>query len=426
MTAEEQVFEDARNLLSVNCPMAFHLLIRIFVSADERVDTAAIGVFGSRINLMYNTHFFASLTRPEQMFVLTHEMMHLLLHHCTHRSSHDRSRAYKENVAMDLAINTLIEEDNFTRFPRVKEDKENIKKGEVSVLLPEQFGFPPKLSFNQYLDLLDQKYPDKTIKFVIKQKGASSVSADEFENADVSADIEVEIDIDSALGKITCNRISAKHGEHYNEDPFVDDFIRNQVEEIFRNKLWGNASGSMIEAVKKAQEQPLNWADILHLRLGQFISFDKEQSRRRWNKHYGKPFLGYTTKSVEPVAVYVDTSGSVGTTDLSRFIVEIERIAHYTTVFMWCFDVKVIDPDECITFSRRNIDQIEFKGRGGTSFWQIFEHAKEKQIRKIVILTDGYAENISQAQVEGLEVIWTITPGGETKGKPGTVVEMQK
>lgn len=424
MVSIDQLFEEVRNLLSVNCPMVFHLLVRIFTQATKQVDTAAMSVHNGRIELLYNEEFLAKLTKAERSFVLVHEVMHLMLHHCTLRTSHDRARHYIENVAMDLAINTLIREDDYIKLPRAKEDSEFAKKDEITALVPEQFGFPPMLSYEQYLDLLEQKFPPKKIAFVFKDKDGNIIGGADGDPED--ADIVVEIDPNCDLGKITYGKISPKHGEQYSEDPFVDDFIRNEIENITRNKLWGNTPGDVVENILKAQIQPLDWGDILHLELGHFISFDKIPSRRRWNKHFGKPFLGVTTKSVEPVGVYVDTSGSVGNADLSRFIVEIERIAHYTTVLMWSFDTQIYDPEEAIVFSRRDISSIEFKGRGGTCFKPIFEHAKKHEIHKVVVLTDGYADEIPASDIEGMEVIWAITPGGNLEGKAGTVIEMKR
>lgn len=437
MTEIEEEFDKAVCLLAVNSPPSFHLLSRMLKEPSDAIETMGVMVKNGTINLRYNPEFFKSLSISERAFVLIHEMLHVLLHHCTHRSSNDRARAYKENVAMDLAINCMIAEEPGISIPRFKKDEGKRKAGEVSALLPEMFGFPNLRSFEEYMSMLDAKYPDKHIKFVIKKKDVNGSDGSNVNNQNSGAnsnngnenaegDIEIwDIDADCPIGKITKGRIAMDHGNGFDEDPFIDDMIRNAVENINRNNMWGRMGGGAVELIKKAQEQPLNWADILRLKIGPFVSFEKQPSRRRWNKHYGKPFLGQTTKSVEPVAVYADTSGSVGSADLSRFIVEIERIAHYSTVFFWSFDTDIKDPDEYVSFSRQTIDTIEFKGRGGTCFTPIFEHAKRKNISKIVILTDGYAEEIPTSMVEGMDVIWVITPKGNTKGKPGTVIEMR-
>lgn len=444
MSSYEESFQGTLNRLVVFSPFSFNLLVGMTHIPSRALDTMGVMVKNGRITLMYNPDFFMSLEEGERTFVFIHEMMHVLLHHCTHRCSSDICRAFKENAAMDLAINSLLynrdpsKQEPGIDIPRYKEDVGTKKKGEISVLLPSMFKFPDGLSFEQYLELLDKKYPDISIKFVKfgagegsagkdagKSRGKKNRDDDQQDGSGNTLDVEVEISEDCAFGKIVKYRIDRKHGQGYDEDAFIDDYVRNVVENIERNHSWGHLDGAAIEMVKKAQEQPLNWGDILRLKLGPFISFQKQQSRRRWNKHYGKPFLGYVTKSVEPVAVYADSSGSVGSADLSRFIVEVERIANYTGVYLWSFDAIVHDPDEYVFFNRRNIDQIEFKGRGGTSFSPIFEHAKEKNISQIVILTDGYAEEISASQVEGMEVIWVVTKGGSLKGKPGTVIEMR-
>lgn len=438
MNDVETCFKGTLCRLVCYSPVSFNLLVGMNIVQNEQVETMGVCVKNGRITLMYNPQFFVSLKEDERTFVLIHEMMHVLLHHCTHRMSSDRTRAYKENVAMDLAINCMIREEAGIAIPRFKEDVGERKKGEIQCLLPSMFKFPDGLSYEQYLAMLDNKYPDVKIKFVSKassqqskgqtngqSSGQSSGQSDE-QNDGGPNEIEVEIEIseDCSLGKITKHRIDPNHGSDYDEDAFIDDYVRNVVEQTVRNHKWGHLGSDAIEKILKAQEQPLKWGDILRLKMGPFVSFAKEPTRRRWNKHYGKPFLGTTTKSVEPVAVYADTSASVGNADLSRFIVEIERIAYYTGVYLWSFDTCVQDPDKEELFSRCSIDSIEFKGRGGTCFSPIFEHAKAKGISQVVILTDGFAEEINESLTEGLEVIWVITKGGCTTGKPGTVIEM--
>lgn len=465
MTDFEQSFQGTLCRLLMYSPFSFNLLVGMDTVPTESIDTMGVQVKNGRIRLMYNPNFFMSLEEGERTFVLIHEMMHVLLHHCTHRCSSDICRAYKENVAMDLAINCLIVEETGIKIPRFKKDMFGHRKGEIQSLLPSMFGFKDGLSFEQYMDLLDKKYPDVSIRFVPKgsqgdssekidsaQAGGNAQSGSNAKTASNAEDggntesgdndfdalnqrsgagarkvqIDVEIDGDCGIGKITKGRIDDKHGKEYDEDAYIDDFVRNVVENIERNHSWGCLGNHAVEMVKKAQEQPLNWGDILRLKLGPFLSYQKEQSRRRWNKHYGKPFLGYTTKCVEPVAVYADTSGSVGSADLSRFIVEIERIANYTGVYLWSFDCDVKDPNEYTLFTRRSIDEIQFKGRGGTRFSPVFEHAREKNFSQVVVLTDGYAENIDPKQTEGMEVIWIITKDGCTTGKPGTVIKINR
>lgn len=439
MSDFEKLFQGTLCRLLLHSPFSFNLLVGMEHVANDSIETMGVRVKSGRISLFYNPNFFVSLEEDERTFVFIHEMMHVLLHHCTHRNSGDPCRAYKENVAMDLAVNSLIKETTGIAYPRFKSSVGTKKTGDIMCLLPSMFHMKDGLSYEQYLDLLDKKYPDRSIKFCIAMDGNDSPQGgkDDSQQGDGksseqklnssskgSSDNHVDISEECELGKISKHRIDVKHGDGHDEDAFLDDYIRNAVEQISRNQQWGNLGHEAIEMVKKAQEQPLNWRDILQLKLGPFLSFQKTQSRRRWNKHYGKPFLGSTSRCVEPVAVYADTSGSVRTEDLSRFIVEIERIANYTGVYLWSFDTEVKDPDEFVCFNRCNIESINFNGRGGTCFAPIFEHAKSKEISQVVILTDGFAPAITPQQVEGLEVIWVLVKGGDKKGKPGTVIEM--
>jgi predicted metal-dependent peptidase len=413
-------FEQAMCLLLVNNPLCFNMVISIDTMRDDSVGTMGVKVWDGRITLKYNLKFLDALDKAERNFVLIHEIFHVFMHHCTWRQSSNRRKRYLDNVAMDLEINSLITENNFIQMPRYKEDTGIRKKGDPAELLPSMFKYKANLSYEQYRALLTKDFPEDEIAFIVGEGDVLDGSPDG------SGRGKFRIDPDCPLGKIVSGRIDDMHGSEYNEDPYADDFIRSKVEQIERNHLWGNAPASLVEKIKKAQEEPIDWSGRLCLSLGDFLSYEKVYTRRRWDKHFGKPFLGNTMKSVEPVAVYTDTSGSVGSADLSRFIVEIESLAHYTQVMLFHFDTEIKNPEEPQLFSREAIESIEFKGHGGTSFKPIFKHAKEHEYTQIVVLTDGEAEAISAEEIGEASVIWVVTKGGSLTGKPGTVIEMTR
>lgn len=426
-------FEEALCLLSINSPACFNLIIRIITRESDKIETMGVKVWDGQIELLYNPKFIDYLEKAERNFVLIHEMLHILMHHCTWRQSSDPRMKYIDNVAMDLEINSMIRQDNFIKMPTFKEDVGIRKKGETCGLLPKMFGYSDGLSYEQYRALLTKDFPQSQIMFIVGEDGDQQQGDGDQGNGNGQGqgqegdggDGRLVIDPNCPLGKITSQRIASDHGKDYNEDTYADDFVRGEVERIQRNNLWGNTPSGTIEKILKAQEQPLDWAGLLRLEAGHFISFEKVYTRRRWDKHFGKPFLGFTMKSVEPVGVYTDTSASVGSADLGRFVVEIERIAHFTQVMLYHFDTEIKNPEEPVLFSREAIESIEFKGRGGTSFTPIFEHAHKHDIHQIIILTDGCAETIDSEQVGDCEVIWVITKGGNTSGKPGVVVEIK-
>lgn len=173
----EQSFQSTMCRLLLYSPFSFNMLVGMVQQPSESVETLGVRVKNGRITLCYNPKFFASLEESERTFVLIHEMMHVLLHHCTHRTSGDLRRARKENVAMDLAINCMIPEEVGVKMPRFKEDVGGKKKGEILGLLPSMFGFRDGLSYEQYLSLLDKQFPDDTI-VLISVDGSSGDDGD--------------------------------------------------------------------------------------------------------------------------------------------------------------------------------------------------------------------------------------------------------
>lgn len=409
ITTAEQRLEQALCLLSINSPVSFNMLVRIRLEKCgpeecKSMDTLGVGVMEGDLVLKYNPDFVDSLTTEGLTYVLIHEMMHVLLHHVTHRQPDDVGQKEIANVAMDLEVNSMIPEDRYIRMP-MKADENGVQKH--LGLLPVDFQFQSMLSYEVYFDLL------------MSNANIIKVSVDGEGNITASTGMNGESKVISTHGL-------DNHG-NFKENSLIDEMIRAEVERIDRDNLWGNMPLGAVTHIRKAQESKVNWNEYLQLELGRSLKYRNVPSRRKWNKYYGKPYLGSTQKSVEPVAVYVDTSGSCfRQKDLSVFAGELERIAHFADVYYWDFESDVVDPEEFKRFYREDIEQLVFKGGGGTSFTPILNHAKNNDIRNVVILTDGYAEDVSDEAAQDLNLIWAILPGGNTSGKPGAVISIDK
>ncbi len=126
-----------------------HVLLMMDKSRNDAVGTMGVSVEGTRISLVYNEKFVESLSDAELRFVITHEVYHLVLHHCTIRLPQDPKDRELYNIAADLAINSLIKQDVNRTMP--KDEKGN----EIGVM-PKKYDFPDKLSMEQYVQLIKQ------------------------------------------------------------------------------------------------------------------------------------------------------------------------------------------------------------------------------------------------------------------------------
>lgn len=96
----------------------FYAIFELGVPAyTEQIKTAAVGLnMGTgKINFMINPKFFFKLGTKEQLFIICHEAMHVLLSHIDRSLRYDLD-AYISNIAQDIVINeTLVNEFGFNK-----------------------------------------------------------------------------------------------------------------------------------------------------------------------------------------------------------------------------------------------------------------------------------------------------------------------
>jgi len=403
MQEQSKLIEEVISFMALNDPFNFTFLLKMRKIAVRGLGTMGVGVLNERVTLKYDPELMDTLTKEELRYMLAHEVGHVALHHITHRSSHDKKRAELENIAMDLAINSLLPDDDRMSFPRCKEDVLSetgeilLKKGDKNGQLPEMYGFPPRLSAEQYIALLEEKFKGQGEGQGEGQGQGGGQKHSSFDNHD-----------------------------EFGENAEVDALIREIVKKIEKNRSWGNTPGGFKEAILKAQVTEVPWWQFLRRFLGDFISSEKTQTRRKPNRRLGYPFFGETNEYIGKAYAYVDTSASVGSAELAKFTAEVEKLNEYMPVVLYMFDTAVQDPDgKPQQFHEKKIKSITFNGRGGTNFQAPIDHAHKRRVPYVIIFSDG---ECSKPDVpRGMRILWVITPGhqGSLDGWPGKVVYMK-
>jgi len=110
--ALEQVADDIIVLLTKE-PFYAYLLVKMQKVIDQRVPVAGVSVINGDIKLYINPEGYLSYTKPERLFILKHEVLHIINIHYLRRRDRDPSLF---NVAADIAINQLIESP-YCQFP---------------------------------------------------------------------------------------------------------------------------------------------------------------------------------------------------------------------------------------------------------------------------------------------------------------------
>ena len=113
--------------------------------------------------------------------------------------------------------------------------------------------------------------------------------------------------------------------------------------------------------------------------------------------------------------IVLDTSGSISHTLLRNFLKECKNILQHSKIKVGCFDTKFYGFEEIRRIE--DIEKMEFKGGGGTSF-DAAVNAFTKRVENKIIFTDGCASMPSKP----MDAIWIVFGNQKINPKGGRVI----
>jgi predicted metal-dependent peptidase len=366
----------------------------------RRVRSATIGTMAVSVSgkehaptLLYGEAVVESLGEAELIFVLRHEVAHIMLGHCN-----GSQKGARWNAAQDLAINSLLEAGGASRgqgsqhsaFSRMPRDK----KGKRLGLHPEDFGYPKLETTETYYRLLEDREPPES-----------------------GMDAHIQLSAESGL----LSQESAIQA--------LRDFAHSIYDRLEKNGGWGSVPGEYLEMIRKAQNPQVPWNRVLRRHLGRFAVEERETDPRKPSRRFGFPWLGTSPRLVGRVDLYVDTSGSVCGKELEQFFAEAVAASRVLPVYLHWFDTQVYEPAVRV---RSGFDQVSVQGRGGTDFQAMIDHAEATGCRQVVCFTDGCAP--TPELHKAMRLVWVISrPRARRRAYywrhnrdlPGTVIEVE-
>lgn len=373
-------FEWALTFLIVRYGFVHQVLSMMTKTVSLQVPTMGVYVrSGARFELLYNPYFVDGLSDEELVFVFYHEVMHVVLHHCTSRKFPNPELG---NIADDLAVNEII--------------PVNPGSCEGPTLDGEAVGAFVQSYRKTYSDLREKQTAEWYYSFLMEESKKQSENGSGKNGSGKNGGKKPGSD--GSNGRID------DHGG-WKEDEVAAERIRAKIKEIDRSNTWGDLSESSKELIRAAQVRRINWRNLIRRFLGNHAWSAKEYTRKRPNRRMGYIYAGSKRLFVDKTLVAIDTSGSVGSDLLSKFLAVVNGMLDFMPIDMMQFDAaKTAGP---VSFDKRKVDYT-FKGRGGTNFEPIMQVVKEKRYRSVVILTDGAAPAPSKPHAD---VLWVLPPG---------------
>ncbi len=173
---------------------------------------------------------------------------------------------------------------------------------------------------------------------------------------------------------------------------------------ISSTRDWGSLAGSFAEMLQASTRARINWRNVLSGFRASILSSHRKLTRMRPNRRTGFENMGSIRRFDTRLLVAVDVSGSISSGDLSYFYGVINSAFRYgfTAVDVIQFDVGV----RTVRTLRKVIKDVGVVGRGGTSFQEPIDYARENGYDGLVMLTDGCAPEPEIPDGMRTRIVW--------------------
>lgn len=314
----------ARTTLLLDNPFFGVLSLGLTVVEDTTCETAWTN--GKQIG--FSPAFVATLNDDQLMAVVAHEVMHCACGHPWRRNGRDAERW---NKACDYAIN--------------------------SILANARFALPTTA-------LLDNQYKGRWAEWIYDRLPADKPNDDGSSSGDQPS--PQSSDDPGGLGEVRDAPDDA-------DSPTEADW-QQQAAQAERLAPRGTMSGDTREQIDQAMRPRVEWRSLLRRYVQEIARSDYSWSRP--NVRYipsGLYLPSLHSHVCGPLAIAIDTSGSIDTVLLGQFAAEIRTIADEmqpSRVDVLYCDARVHRVDR---YERGDMIEISAVGRGGTSFIPVFE-----------------------------------------------------
>ncbi|MGA2435936.1 MAG: VWA-like domain-containing protein [Bryobacteraceae bacterium] len=341
----------------------------------QQVPTAGVRVNKNVIELMYNDDWLKTFTTPEIVFILKHEIFHILL------KAHQRCKSRNQklfNIAQDMVINNLLKN---TFGHKIDEEK----------LQPL---FPP----SEYHDeIITEKLYDwiyEKAKKNGKGKGEKGEGDGQKENFDVHLE---DIDCPEEVRELITERI------------------------VSICKARGLVTSNEENILTYLRPKRKTYIDEMMMLLSNTIGLKKKLTWSRENK-YGLCMRGYK-RVRNKVNVILDTSGSMWGELIQKMLSFIIR--NNVEIFLVQNDTEV--KDHKLIRRMKELNSMKIHGGGGTIMQPAINFLIKNKMNDYptIMLTDGYTDTLNFSMLKNKMLILTSGQHCELEGKKNHVRQIK-
>jgi len=379
----------------------FALLSGILMVGKTRVDDNIPTACTNGRDERYGRAFVKELSDKELNFLVAHEGYHKMYRHLTTwRKLHDEDHSLA-NSACDYVINLQLQD---------------IDPSETLIAMPRYKDGPHK---GKHMGLCDERFRGMNTKQVfdiLKQEKKDGGGGDGEGGFDVH---------DWADAK---NMSDADKKELLKE---IDQAIRQGI--MAHQKIAGTGAGGLDRELEGLLEPKVDWREVLREFIKATCNAKDTSSWRRVNRRFlstGTYMPSMIGEKVGHIVIGIDTSGSIGGSELAEFLSEVKAIAEdvnpeVVDLLYWDCDVAGHEVYEGAAVSNI-VSSTKPRGGGGTSPSCVSTYLKEKGIKPecIIMLTDGYVGGDWGSEWTA-EVLWCIVGGSSDIAPNGKTIHIE-
>lgn len=371
---------------------------------STKVPTMGVTFSGSHFVLYYNQDFIEEIKVKERIAVLKHEV-----HHIVNQHLFNVDNKIKEvwNVATDMAINQYIE---------------NLPEGS---LYPEIYDLERFKSAEYYYNKImnDDDLKQKAMADGSRKGGGGKSKGNNNEQDTSNGNGKSGNDSNEGAGN---GDIHKEWDEAQGMPKELGEQMTKQMVKSAYEKSIGNIPGEFRGIINSMFESKIPWQKVLRKFMANSVRYGQKSTWKRQNRRFPDDTPGNRPKARHRVLFAQDTSASVGDEVLQMFKAELESLLDTgTEIIEMQFDHDI----QKITNIRNKgeLSNHEYHGRGGTSFFPIFEWVEnsvgKEKFDAVIVLTDGWG--LAPEQFNICPTLWVITDYGEKPCHWGEEVKLE-
>jgi len=369
--------------LVLQSPFFASLILRLPMVEDSTCETMWI----NGIKIGYNPGYIDSLPLDEVKGILCHEALHVT--NCHHTREQNREHAVW-NKACDYAINPVVE-DSGHKLPDVRLRDSRFEGKEAEKI---------------YSEIYDGQKGDS-------EKGKQSQSGQQGQDSQ-----------NNNPDPGGCGEVRKFPGESGTPSPA-------QIKQEEQNwkvavqqaanvaKAQGKLPGVLERLVRELLEPQIPWKEVLARFLTENVKNDYNwRLPNRRFVHMGLYLPQLNNPELGQVVLYIDTSGSIGQSEMDMMAGEIQGIlSRYDVELQVVYVDSEVQGTQKVTRDDVPVN-LKPKGGGGTDYLPGFLWVEEKGIEPAVAvyLTDGYCNSFPEEP--GYPVLWALTNGHSNWNPP--------